>query len=341
MSETKLDRRGFLAGAAGVTGVALAVGAWKPVFAMERESAIAPRDLVPAVQRVGHIQLTLGESTAGFISSAEGGNATGDVVVEKLGPDFVARKHLAGVKYEDVTITAGTGMSKAFYGWIKGAFSGQPVAMSGSIAGANENFKLFTKTDFSRAVITEVGFPALDAASKDVAKMTIKFQPELTRRSATTGSLVPPGPNVRNDKWLVSNFKLTLNDVNTKFVTSIDSLNIKWDFATQETDIGASRPQLVKIDIPNLKLRVVESQSKDFFLWHEDFVIKGNNGPDNEKRGSLSFLSSDLKTELFRLDLSGVGIFALDPDALTLNSTSVRHVTAQLYCDQMVFNFKL
>jgi hypothetical protein len=35
-------------------------------------------------------------------------------------------------------------------------------------------------TLFARGLITEIGFPALDASSKDAAKMTLRFQPETT-----------------------------------------------------------------------------------------------------------------------------------------------------------------
>lgn len=37
------------------------------------------------------------------------------------------------------------------------------------------------------ALITQIGFPALDAGSKDAAKMTITFSPEYTRMQSNTG----------------------------------------------------------------------------------------------------------------------------------------------------------
>jgi hypothetical protein len=37
-----------------------------------------------------------------------------------------------------------------------------------------------TEAAFANALITEVGFPALDGASKDASKMTIQFGPGLT-----------------------------------------------------------------------------------------------------------------------------------------------------------------
>ena len=69
-------------------------------------------------------------------------------------------------------------------------------------------------------------------------------------------------------------------------------------------------------------------------------MIKGNNTREQERTGSLSYLATDLKTELFRLDLFGLGIFALDRDPFITGQEPVRHVTAQLYCDQMSFSFE-
>src|SRR5579864_8436210 len=318
-------RRGFLAGAAGLTGVALAVGSWKPVFAMVDSPALPDAaGIHPGPMKVGGVFCDLGESPAGFISSAEGGNAFADVVNEKIGADHLSRKHLAGVKYEDITITAGTGMSKGFYNWLSTSVAGSGRSMSGSIKGADASFKIFTRTDFFNALVSEVGMPALDAASKDAAKMTIKFRPELTRRAVATGSLSSPKGTFQS-KWLTSNFKFTLNGVDATHVNKIEALTIKMNYTEESEGLG----QLTEIEIPNIKLSVVESAATDFIKWHEDFVIKGNNSVDSEKEGRLSFLASDLKTELFRLDLFGVGIFALDPDPLVTGSTGVRHVNAQ------------
>ena len=58
----------------------------------------------------GRFAMDLGGTFAGWISSIEGGHATSDVVVEKLGPDMIQHKHIAGVKYEDITVNCGTSM---------------------------------------------------------------------------------------------------------------------------------------------------------------------------------------------------------------------------------------
>lgn len=330
MADSKLDRRGFLAGAAGLTGVALSVGAWKPVFAMETGA----REAVVSHQvKIGHVFVQIGDSAASSVLEAEGGSAYTDVLKsETAGSGGVFRQFPGRLKWAPITLKRGITADNTLYNWIKDSIGGNPAANSGLIGATDENFKLVTQTSFFNALITEVGFPALDAASKDAAKMTIKFQPEFTRMKLATGQS-PAISNVQQ-KATISNFKLTINGMNTSFVTKIDSLNVKLNYA-ESRDV-----QLESIDIPNMKITVPEAQAKDFISWHEDFVINGRNGSENEKTGSLAFLSTDLKTELFRLDLSGLGIFALDQDPLTA-SNSIRNMTAQLYCDKMIFNFKI
>src|SRR5438105_15652992 len=77
---------------------------------------------------------------AGWVWSAEGGHATSDVVLEKIGPDHIQKKHIAGVKYEDITISCGTGMSKGFYTWIQSSFLHNYQRKNGAIIGDDYNF---------------------------------------------------------------------------------------------------------------------------------------------------------------------------------------------------------
>ena len=51
-----------------------------------------------ARQSVENFALDLDGVNVGLVKSADGGTASADVVVEKLGPDGIAHKHLAGVK---------------------------------------------------------------------------------------------------------------------------------------------------------------------------------------------------------------------------------------------------
>ena len=43
----------------------------------------------------------------GRVGLVTGGNATADVISEPPGPDHIVKKHLAGVKYEDIVMSFG------------------------------------------------------------------------------------------------------------------------------------------------------------------------------------------------------------------------------------------
>jgi len=134
----------------------------------------------------GKYNLTFdGQTDAGWIKSVEGGNATADVVVEKMGADHIARKHLATVKYEDISFQCGTGMTTTFYDWINTAFnhmSNDAGRRTGAINHYDYDYNLLSALEFRNGLITEFGMPALDASSKDAALMTLKFKPEITRK---------------------------------------------------------------------------------------------------------------------------------------------------------------
>src|SRR5262249_14790536 len=123
---------------------------------------------------------------AGWIEFAQGGAATAPVGLGKAGPDNIQRKHLAGVKYEDSVVSCGTGMSKSFYEWIKATLDRKFVRKNGAIIAFDYNFKPRSRLEWANGLITEVGFPACDAASRNLAKMNIKITPAFTRMAGPT-----------------------------------------------------------------------------------------------------------------------------------------------------------
>src|SRR5262249_1590807 len=119
----------------------------------------------------GRYGIELGGALAGWVQSVEGGHAFSDVVNEKLGPDHVIHKHIAGVKYEEITITCGTGMTKPFFDWVRDSFDRKDTRKDGAVITADFNFNEASRMTFNQALISEIGFPALDASSKEAAKI--------------------------------------------------------------------------------------------------------------------------------------------------------------------------
>jgi phage tail-like protein len=302
---------------------------------------MATNDPNKRVYTAGRFAMDLGGTFAGWISSIEGGHATSDVVVEKLGADMIQHKHLAGVKYEDISVNCGTAMSKAFYSWIQSSLDRKHARNDGAIITADYDQKEVSRLNFFGALITEVGFPALDAASKDAAKMTVKFAPEYTRAQAKTGSAISaPIGKGEQKKWLPSNFRLKIDGLDQSCikVNKVEALTIKQKVV--EDPCGERRDYdkvPASIEYPNLVITCAESHADQLYAWHEDFVIKGNNGQDKEKGGTLEYLSADLKTVLFTLTVSGLGIFKLTPEKVESGSENIRRVKGEMYCEQITF----
>lgn len=285
---------------------------------------------------------------AGWVWSAEGGQATADVVVEKLGPDIIQRKHIAGVKYEDLSIQCGTGMSRGFYEWIKASFDHKYGRKNGAIIAADYNYAEHSRLTFYNGLISEIGFPALDAGSKDPAKMSIKITPEYTRTTTTSGGPSIAGGKYAADskvqkKWLPSNFRLRLDGLDEACarVNKIEALTVKQKVI--EHAVGELRDyekEPAHLEIPNLVVTFPESHSEAFYKWHEEFVIKGNNGDDAEKGGSLEFLSPNLSETLFTVTFAHVGIFKLTPEKVESGSENIRRIKAEMYVEEMKFDYK-
>ena len=284
----------------------------------------------------GKFALELDGKEAGWLSSAEGGYAMSDVIEEKLGPDAIVRKHIAGVKYEDLTVECGTGMSAAFYDWIRSSLTSTYTRRDGALVALDYSFKQQSRLTFRNALIREVAFPALDAASKDAAKLTVRIAPEFTQHQRQSGNGFKTSVDVKQKKWSPANFRLKLDGLNVPGVNKIAPIvvtTVVVENATGELRQYEQTP--LHVEVSDLVVTLAEKDAEALVDWHEDFVIKGNNGADREKSGTLEFLTPDLKDVLFTLTLSGLGIYKLRPEKVEAGAEAIRRLTASMYCEQV------
>lgn len=284
----------------------------------------------------GRFAIDLDGIFGGFLYSVEGGHATADVVVEELGPDNVQRKHLGNVKYEDISFQCGAAMSKDFFEWIRSSFDHKVSPRDGSIITTDANLREISRLSFRDALITEIGFPALDASSKDVAKFTVKLSAESTQLTFGKGPALS-GAVAKQKAWLTSNFKITIDGLDTSRVNAVESLVVRRVVVQNQGGGDFQEPAESYLEVPNLVITFPESRASDFYKWHEDFVIKGNNGQEEERFGTLNFLSPNLKDSLFTLGFGHLGIFKLG-EAPGNGPDQVRRLRAEMYCEEMKFD---
>lgn len=286
--------------------------------------------------------LELEKRTSGWLFNADGGQAATDTISERIAGGHPVRKHPGVVKVEDISVSCGTGMSSQFYDWLKKSLEYDHQRHDGAIITCNYDYKEVVRQTFRQALITEIGFPGLDAASKDACRFNIKFGPEETLVEYGSGKTAGMGDTqqAKQKLWTSSNFRMQIDGFDCRRVSKVEAINIKQNIV--ENAIGERliyEKEPAQIDFPNLVISIPEIDIAPWYKWHESFVIRGQSAPKNEKGGSLTFLANDVKTELFSLDFTNLGIIKFTPDKLDSAQEKLRMVKVEMYCESMKFKY--
>jgi hypothetical protein len=286
----------------------------------------------------GRFALTVDGATVGSVKSLDGGTAVGDVVTETA-TTAAPKKHLGGVKYEDISAAVGID-GKPVLDWIAQSWKGTSPRKNGGIVDLDYNYNPVSERQFSNALITETTTPVFDASSKDAAYFTVKIAPEAIRTS--TGSAAKTGLPLKQTLWIASGFRFEMAGLDGSKVARIEPFTVRQSVAADavgEQRVYEKTPG--KIEFPNLKILLSASSAGTWAAWFDDFVVKGNNGEDKERNGSIVLVVVDPASpggtrEAGRINLLGCGIFRLAPDKLfSVSTVTIPRVTAELYCERM------
>lgn len=287
----------------------------------------------------GLFSLELDGSNVGFVNSIDGGHFKSDPVKWSVGRNFLTHYFPGKPKYEDVTVVMGMSTSEDFWDWIKASLDNDPIRKSGALVAYDLKGRERQRRTFSNALLTEIGFPALDGSSKSAATMTIKFSPEtLTWDEPNTGNKLRPGwakNEIPKQKlWLASNFNFSLDkfqgDASLRHA-KIEALTIKQAVLANpmgnqlETNKEPGRPEL-----PMIQVSFPQADMEGWMDWYESAVVQGNY-PDELTTGQLQFMASDGATELLTLDFDRVGLVSLELDKLEAHKEGIARCKATLY----------
>jgi phage tail-like protein len=293
----------------------------------------------------GNFGLEMDGKPSGWLYSAEGGMPNTEVVMEKLGPDHELHKHISGLKYEDLTITFGTGMSSNFWKWIQASFDRDYTRKNGAIVAADYNYKETSRLSFYQALCSELTFPGLDASSKDPCRVTCKVTPEYTKMQLTPKGSKQDYVSDNKDqnkqhRWSPANFRLNIDGTDCSRVFKVEPITLRQkiiDFQVGEDRMLQKEP--VQIEYPNLAITLPESHSHEFFDWYNDFVVDGNCSEDKERTATLEYLNPSLDKVLFTLHFDRLGIFKVSPDKYEGGSETIRRVKFEMYCESIKFEY--
>jgi phage tail-like protein len=283
-----------------------------------------------------HFALELSGGFAGFLKSVDGGNLKAPVMTEPAGADNYVHKHIGSPDFDEISFQIGLSTSVAVNQWIKDSWGKEYARKDGAIHSCDFNYKSVSTRTFTNALITEVGFPALDGTSKEAAYLNIKIKPEEVKFKKGDKQVVR-GTFTENQKvWVPSNFRIELDQLNCKYISKVDAFTLKQTVTRYE--IGETRnAQLepTKLEYPNLTFYIAESHAGDWMKWAEDFILNGNN--EKEKQGAIHFLSPNLQSEIGSMKLHNVGCFSIGVEKSEAGAESIKRVKVELYVEEMDF----
>jgi hypothetical protein len=284
----------------------------------------------------------------GFVTSIDGGHFKADAVQSPFGAqlsghtggEFLVDRFPGKPKYEDITITVGMAMSPSFWKWVEDTVNNKPSRRNGALVGYDFNNKERSRRTFYRALISEIGFPALDAGAKQSAQLTIKFSPEALEWKEGDGSSLRYAQALdemtKQKTWLTSNFALALNN----FPGDRKISNVKVEAFTVKQNVivnslgpeRESRREIGRIDLPSLQVTFPEANLDRWMKWYKKSAVEGNY---EETPGAVYYYASNMKDELMRIELDRVGLTSLEVEKYEAHKEGIAKVKATLYIGSM------
>jgi phage tail-like protein len=273
---------------------------------------------------------------AGRFFSFTGGTAETDVVTT-MGAGGKQGKHIANVRYQDIVMKCGTGMSQAFYDWV-GGISGAVQRKHGAIMKIDKAGNILGRLEFVDAVVNSLTTPALKSGANDEAFLTVSIAPEYTSFKKGSGK-AELGVYVSDQsaKWSVGGFNFGIAGVSSRTtdqINSIGSLTIGRKIAHE---FVGDRPahKVAATSFPNVTVSIPELHADEFFDWFEKFVQQGN--ISDERNGYINFLGPNGGKEYFSLSCRNMGIVQLKTET-PLRTGSQAPVKIELYSEQITFS---
>lgn len=289
----------------------------------------------------GHFMFTLdGTPDTAWIKSVDGGGVKSEVVTENVGVDDMSFRHTSTIEIEPINLQVAVSAAKPILQWIKDSWSHKFARRDGAIVHGDFNLDGRLEQSFLRALITEVGFPALDGSAKEAAYLSVKIHPEDLTLKPNSQKLQGVEGAIKAKMWLPSMFKLHIEGVDCSKVNKIEAITVKQKVT--QLYFGAMRhPELepTGIEFPNITLTLAAAFADDFIKWHDEFVVKGAKDPEQEKQGYIEFLDPQGKDALFTINLNNVGIHNLQIDKSEANAEDIKRIKVELYVDSMDLEF--
>lgn len=245
------------------------------------------------------------------VAAVDGGGARGDVIVEAPRQGGVSGKHLAGLRFDEVSLQLGLELGP-LGDWI-GSTLGNKHSRKDIVIHQldTSSGKEVRSVEFHDCLVTRIGVPKLDVADSGEAWLNVRLQPEFVR--TTSGSGQTAAGKAKPDALKPSTARLEISGIGgVSELLSVDGFAFT---ATVKADeVGKSRTPVLtpgSTHLDNLVVTAADTGKKSgknaFDAWFEESAIRGNR---EERTAVLTVKSHGGKT--LTLTFSGVGLAAAE-----------------------------
>lgn len=279
----------------------------------------AQDDAPPAVTGMYHVSFD--GASAGFVRGFEGGDPRADVVVAGARLGAFEKKSLGAVRFTPIQLLVTYRSGQPFFDWMAALFAGTAAEKTVIITTLSPTGQPVKALKAYHCVLTRISIATLDTGSELPFHFVLTLTPQSTE---TVPAVATPAPPVTltdtTSRFFSSDFKLQIDGLDASMVNRIGGVTIS-------SSGGA-------VVFSNLAITLAESTAAGWRAWLEDFAVKGNNGDDKEKNGTLQLLGPAGQGVKMTLRLRNLGILSLAKSRDPLDQKLVA-VRAELYCERM------
>jgi len=264
------------------------------------------------------------------VRSYSGGEFVADIVTEASSGSAAPKKHVANMRAKPLQVVFSPTDSAGLAALVNEALGNPSTRHTVTVVTATYGGQTKTATDYLNSTVTGLSTTAFDGAVKDLASLTLTFEPEQVR--AATPPTTSPGLGSKTKTPLASNFRFSLDGLPSTRVATVAALSAQRASTTDSIGILREPTASVgKLTLANLVITVSAADLAPWQAWADSWMVQGHHLEADEKNASLTLLAPDMTTTVLPISFSHVGLVRLSPPTNSVNNSSVAKFEVELY----------
>jgi|GEM_PF-2237763 len=283
--------------------------------------------------------LSLGTGPPVQVFGFYGGEPVAQFITDPAAADGSLPKKPSRIQYRNIVFYYLPVQGAAINAWLIDSLTGKvpPVGGGIHIRGGQSGMSGNTLPNsysghmsFAGAFVKQIAFPETDRASEMPAPLRITlaiqqadWHPGASWNIAPLHADLSKGP-------LKHMFTLSIQNLSLNDVVRIEPMVLSMSLIP--TPQGGGYQSATPRELSTLRIQLPESTARDFYTWHNDFVVKRLPGGEQERMALIQWMNPQNPSKaVLKLKLFGLGILSV----IRLPSKP-GYVQVEMYCEKLV-----